>query len=135
LAVAGNFTGLDIPLSPAPLFVCDDGYDGIITDLVLGIVAPGSTNFVNASGQVIWRLGVDYGQAANQALYYFRDYGAVTASIGSLESPTQVAASGGLRFISGQAITIFVNLPTASSSINNAASTVVGVIGGYTYPR
>jgi hypothetical protein len=135
LAVAGNFTGLDIALTPNPLFVCDGGFDGIITDLVLTIVNSGTTGFVNGSGTIIWRVGVDYGQAANQALWYFRDYGAVTVSIGSLEAPTPVAASGGLRFISGQAITIYVNLPASSSSIINPNSTIIGVIGGYTYPR
>lgn len=139
LPVAGNFTGTDIVLQlsgvSGPLFVCDNGYDGIITDLVLGIVNSGSTGFTNASGQIIWRVGVDYGQLTNQALWYYRDYGNVIVSIGSLESPTQVAGNGGLRFISGQAISIFVNLPTASAGIINNNSTIIGLIGGYTYPR
>jgi hypothetical protein len=141
LPVFGNTTGTDtaLLLQPnnvvAPLFVCDTGYDGIITDLVLGIIPPagGGTGFTNASGEIVWRVGVDFGQAPNLALYYFRDYGNVIVSIGSLEAPTPVAASGGLRFISGQAITIYVNMPTPST-LNNAA-TIVGVIGGYTYPR
>jgi hypothetical protein len=139
LPVAGNFTGVDIVLQlngvSGPLFVCDTGYDGIITDLVLGIVASGSTGFTNASGQIIWRVGVDYGQATNQALWYYRDYGNVMVALGSLESPTQVAGNGGLRFVSGQAISIFVNLPASSVGIINANATIIGLIGGYTYPR
>lgn len=139
LAVAGNFTGLDIQIQfqgvPGPLFQCDNGYDGVITEVVLDIVASGATGFVQASGDVTWRIGVDLGQATNEALWYYRDYGNVTNTIGSLTQPLPLGGSGGLRFISGQKISIYVNLLVAASFRINPNAIVIGSIAGWTYPR
>ena len=137
LPVANNFTGLDTPLQyqgTTPLFLCDNGYDGIITEIVLQVVAPGDTGFVEASGDVTWRVGVDYGQALNTALYYFRDYGQVQTTTGDITGPTQLY-NNGLRFISNQALNVYVNLAIAASNRINPSATILGVLGGWTWPR
>lgn len=139
LGVDGNFTGLDISLLDAngvsgPLFICDTGYDGVITEIVMTITGPGGTGFVSGSGTVIWRLGVDQGQPTNSSLYYFRDYGNVTMALGSLTQPCQFVGNGE-RIISQQRISMWVNLPVASLGIITPGSIIIGAIGGWTYPR
>lgn len=138
LPVAGNFTGLDIPLQfqgvSGAMFECDPGYDGVINSVVLQIASPGVTNFVQGSGLVTWRIGVDAGQVANTSAWYFRDFGNVTTSLGSLDTPFYLIQSG-LRFVSRQLIFIWVNLALAGDGVINVNSTIIGVIGGWTYPR
>lgn len=139
LSVDGNFTGLDISLLDAngtsgPLFICDTGYDGVITEIVMTITGPGGTGFVSGSGSVIWRLGVDQGQPTNSSLYYFRDYGNVTMALGSLTQPSTFVGNGE-RIISQQRISMWVNLPVASLAIITPGSIIIGAVGGWTYPR
>ena len=139
LPVAGNFTGLDIQLQfqgvTGPLFQCDVGYDGVITEVVLDIVSSGATGFVQASGDVTWRVGVDLGQATNEALWYYRDYGNVINTFGSLTQPSELGGAGGLRFISGQKISVYVNLLVAAQFRINPNAVIIGSIAGWTYPR
>jgi hypothetical protein len=139
LPVAGNFTGLDIQLQfqglAGPMFSVDNGFDGIITEVVLDIVSTGATGFVQASGDVTWRIGVDLGQTINTALWYFRDYGNVQTSIGELIQPSQLGGNGGLRIISGQRISIFTNLAPGAIARINPNAVIIGSITGWTYPR
>lgn len=139
LAVAGNFTGLDIQIQfqgiAGPLFQCDNGYDGVITEVVLDVVSAGATGFVQASGDITWRIGVDLGQATNEALWYYRDYGKVINTIGSLTQPAELGGAGGLRFISGQKISVYVNLLPAAAGRINPNAVIIGSIAGWTYPR
>lgn len=138
LPVVGNFTDTDIALifdgTQGPIFECDSGYDGVINSVVLQITAPGSTNFVEGSGAVTWRIGVDVGQVANTSAWYYRDFGNVQSTLGSLDTPYYLIGSG-LRMVARQLITIWVNLASSASGIINANSTIIGVIGGWTYPR
>lgn len=138
LPVAGNFTGIDTPLQfqgvSGALFVCDTGYDGIITEIVLQVVSPNATGFIEASGDVTWRIGVDYGQLANTSLYYFRDYGNVQTTTGDITNPTQLY-NNGLRFISGQALTVWANIMVAAMARLDPNATILGVLGGWTWPR
>lgn len=138
LPVAGNFTGLDVSLTlqgvSGPLFICDNGYDGIITEIVLQAVSPNSTNFVEASGDISWRVGVDFGQLTNTSLYYFRDYGNVQVTTGDHTSPVQLY-NNGLRFISGQALSVWVNLAVSAMGRIDANTTILGILGGWTWPR
>lgn len=139
LPVTGNDTGLDIQLQvgggASSLFLCDTGYDGIITELVLDIVAPAATGFTQASGDITWRVGVDRGQVPNLALWYFRGYGAVTVSTGSLTQPALIAGIGGLRIISGESVSIFVNIAAGAAAHLNPNANIIGSIAGYVYPR
>ena len=138
LPVAGNFTGLDIALIfdgiQGPIFECDPGYDGVINSVVLQIAAPSATNFVQGSGTITWRIGVDVGQVPNTSAWYYRDFGNVQTTLGSLDSPFYLFQSG-LRMVSRQLITIWVNLSTLGNGVINNNSTIIGVIGGWTYPR
>lgn len=138
LPVAGNFTGLDLALSfqgvQGTLFECDPGYDGVIDSVVLQIASPGNTNFVQGSGTITWRIGVDVGQVPNTSAWYFRDFGNVTTTLGSLDTPYYLIGSG-LRIVSRQLITIWTNLAVAGDGIINVNATIIGVIGGWTYPR
>lgn len=139
LPVTGNDTGVDIQLqlngATSPLFICDTGYDGIITELVLDIVAPAATGFTQASGDITWRVGVNRGQVSNLALWYFRGYGAVTVSTGSLVQPALIAGIGGFRIISGESISIFVNIALGAAAHLNPNANIIGSIAGYVYPR
>lgn len=138
LPVFGNFTGIDTALIfqgvQGPIFECDSGYDGVINSVVLQISNNGSTGFVQGSGNLSWRIGVDVGQVANTSAWYYRDFGNVQTTLGSLDTPYYLVGSG-LRFVSRQLITIWINIATAASGIINANSTIIGVIGGWTYPR
>lgn len=138
LTGASNFTGLDIPLQfqgvSGPLFRCDNGYDGIINEIVLQVASNNASGFVEGSGDVTWRIGVDFGQVTNQSLYYFRDYGQVQTTTGNIQSYAQLY-NNGLRFISGQYLFVYVNLAVAAQARIDPNAVILGVLGGWTWPR
>jgi hypothetical protein len=141
LVPPGNQTGTDfninggsaaLPLGTT-LFEVDSGYDGVITEVVFGIISNGSTGFLDGSGLITWRLGIDYGQVDTQALWYPRDYGNITNSTGTLATPTYILGNG-IRIRSREQINIWVNLAVAGIGIINPNALVIGYVGGWTYP-
>jgi hypothetical protein len=123
LPVFGNFTGTNTAVVQMTV---DTGYDGVITDIVCEITAPGATGFVEGSGDIVWRL--------QSNLRWMRDLGNVKVTMGSLTSPG-VVPRGGLRIYSRELITLYVNLPVASSGIINSNANIICSFRGWMYPR
>ena len=136
LPVANNFTGLDTPSNtraPPP--------SSSVIMAMTGSLPKSSSRSWPQGQQDLSRPpgchmagGVDYGQALNTALYYFRDYGQVQTTTGDITGPTQLY-NNGLRFISNQALNVYVNLAIAASNRINPSATILGVLGGWTWPR
>lgn len=123
LPVAGLFDDFDhVVLSErVPL-----GYDGVITDVVCEVTAPGATGFVEGSGDVTWRLAAD-----NR---YLRDMGNLTVTVGSLITPSPIPR-GGLLVYSHNLIQFIVNLTAAAQGNINPNARIVCSITGWWWPR
>ena len=123
IASAIPFTGLDIPV--LDVYV-PNSYDGVITDVVCGITAPGATGFLEGSGDITWRL------SANGR--FLRDMGNIQSSLGSLVTPSPVPR-GGLRVFSRNRIIFSVALAVGAEAVINPAGRIVCSITGWWYPR
>ena len=120
---APPFTGANLPV--LAVFV-PFGYDGVISDVVFNITAPGATGFIDGSGDITWRLSAD-GR-------YLRDLGNVQTAIGSLITPSPVPR-GGLRVYSRDKLLVTAAFtPGAEPKINPSARIVVSITGWF-YPR
>jgi hypothetical protein len=117
------FTGLDVPVLELRVPV---GYDGVITDLVCEVVAPGATGFVEGSGDVVWRL------SANGR--FLRDLGDIRVTLGSLVTPSPTPR-GALRVFTQNLVSFTVALaPGAEARIDPNAKIVCSVTGWF-WPR
>lgn len=123
LPVAGNFTGLDIPVVT---LIVDKGYDGVISDLVSVITAIGPTGFAEGSGDISWRLFINRRPV--------RDLGNIQTSMGSMLSPGYSGLNR-IRLFSGQTVTLFVNLSPAAIVRITPAARIICSLNGYFYPR
>lgn len=101
------------------------GYDGVIDTIVCNIQPTASSNFVEGSGMLVWRLD------ANGR--YLRDVGNIQFSLGSLSAPVPTTNSG-LRIYSGNIVTFSVVFNASGSGINPAAVIVCAAFG-WVYPR
>lgn len=102
------------------------GYNGVITDVVCGLLATGSTGFVEGSGDVTWRLAAD-GR-------YLRDMGNLQVSVGSLTSPSPVPR-GGLLVYSNNLINFYVSMAVGAEGNINPQARVMCSIAGWWWPR
>lgn len=102
------------------------GYDGVITDVVCGMTAPGATGFVEGSGDITWRI------SSNRR--YLRDLGEIQSSLGSLVTPSPVPR-GGLRVFSRNLIQFFVAFTPGAAGNLNPLGRIVCSITGWWYPR
>lgn len=98
-------------------FNCPQGYDGVIKEYNLNFAGGG---FVQGSGTIVWRILLDG--------IPIRNFSNITNEKGSPEQPRNIR--GGIRFFSGQTITIIVN----HVSDNTLAGDVICGIGGWIYP-
>lgn len=97
------------------------GFDGTIASLVVSCTDPA---FINASGQVTWRLQVND--------YWVPDCGAITSNLGNLQAPFEV---GFVRLTSDQLVTFYVNVSTAGEAALAPTSYLTAALIGWTYPR
>jgi hypothetical protein len=122
LAVPAN---LNVDLTVMTVVV-PKGYNGVITDVVCEIAAPGGTGFVEGSTDIIWRL-----TASNR---YLRDLGKVTTTLGSLVTPNPVPR-GGLKVLSDNVLTFTVSFGNNALVTINPNGIVICSITGWFYPR
>jgi hypothetical protein len=117
-----------VPPGQTSLLTVPLGYDGIITDMVCELTAPGSqsTGFVEGSGDVIWRLNIQ-GRFA-------RDFGNIITTLGSLVYPSPVPR-GGIRVWSGNVVNFEVVFGNNAQTTLNPAATVICSVTGWVYPR
>lgn len=98
------------------------GYDGIILgnfQLFTG------QNFVEGSGDIIWRLKIN--------LHYARDWGNLPVSLGSLQTLSPV--EGGVYILSGDLITYQVNAVNTSGLLTPGLGRIICGLYGFFYPR
>jgi hypothetical protein len=98
------------------------GYDGLLTGiwwLYSGI------NFVQGSGDIIWRVQV------NQR--YVKDLSNVLFQLGNPKTP--IPLTEGVILFSGQTVRIVVNVPNLSGQIQVGASTISAGLLGFYWPR
>jgi len=109
------------------------GYDGIITDVVCELAAPGNqaTGFTEGSGDVIWRLRIT---SPNSNARFARDYGNIQTTLGSLVYPSPVPR-GGIRIFSGNIVTFTVTFANNAQSTINTADRVICSVSGWIYPK
>jgi hypothetical protein len=98
------------------------GFDGVIISTVNLYTG---TGFEEGSGDLTWRIKL------NQR--YVKDYGAITTSIGSLQTPYNIN-SGAIRIQSRQLVQYIVNRSVASGGNLNGGRIVCGLFGWY-WPR
>jgi hypothetical protein len=99
------------------------GWDGVINGIVNRVIGIG---FTEGSGEVFWRL--------QSNLRYFRDYGAITTSLGDLTNPCTLYG-GGYRVYSGQNIHYIVQLTAAGQAAIDPNALILCSLSGWTYPR
>jgi hypothetical protein len=123
VSTAVPFTGLDVLVLSERVPI---GYDGVITDVVCNILAPGGTGFVDGSGDITWRLAAD-GR-------FLRDNGNLKVQVGSLTTPSPVPR-GILRVYSHDLLQLFANFAVGAEVRINPNAFIVCSITGWYYPR
>lgn len=99
------------------------GYDGRVTGYFHLYTGP---NFVEASGDLIWRVRLN--------LYYVRNMGNMLTTQGS--SINLTPAEGGPRIFSGQFFKYQVNAPNTSGALPGpGVGNIICGLRGYYYPR
>lgn len=102
-------------------WVVQQGYDGLLNRVVLDY--EGQSTFQNFSGNIVWRVKVNY--------RYAKNLGNVQYNYGSLENQMDTPGFG-VRLVSGQTVSIFAAIPNGAP-INDGI--VVAGTFGWTYPR
>lgn len=125
VSTAVPFTGLDVTVLTERVPV---GYDGVISDIVCNIIAPGggAGGFVDGSGDITWRLEAD-----NR---FLRDMGNLKVQVGSLTAPSPVSR-GMLRVYSHDLLKFVVNFAVGAEVRIDPAAFIVCSITGWYYPR
>ena len=103
-------------------FLVPVGYDGVIVSTVNEYTGMG---FAEGSGDLTWRIQLNY--------RYVKDYGNITTTIGSLQTPYNIN-SGAIRLKSRQLVQFFVNRSVASLGNLNGGRIICGLFGWF-YPR
>jgi len=99
------------------------GWDGVINGLVDRVIGVG---FIEGSGYVYWRI--------RSNLRFFKDYGAISTSLGDLTNPCTLYG-GGYRIYSGQNISYLVNLTAAGQAAIDPNALILCSLSGWIYPR
>lgn len=123
-----NVDNLVLPPNHDSLLTVPIGYDGVITDLVCEVTAPGNqaTGFIEGSDDITWRLSIG-GRFA-------RDFGNIKVTIGSLIYPSPVPR-GGIRIWSGDIINFIAVFSNNAQTTLNPSATIICSITGWVYPR
>lgn len=98
------------------------GFDGLLTgvfQMYQGL------NFVQGSGDIVWRIQVDQ--------HYVKDWGASMFALGSPQEP--IPMTEGMIIFSGQTVRYIVNVPNLSGLIQVGQSTIVAGLLGFFWPR
>lgn len=110
---------------PVPL-----GYDGIITGQQNGYINVGSGQFLEGSGDIVWRIAVNQ----DTALRYLKDCGAILFSLGQINNLQTVP--GGMRLYSGNTVTLITSAPNTSGSLPPPGTgQIFAGLHGWFYPR
>lgn len=96
-----------------------DGYDGVIRRLSNNYTGP---NFVQGSGQILWRLLIDQ--------MVVKNYGRITIEMGSPQWPRE---TDGILLRSGQVVRYVVNV--SDPVLAGSASGIICSLGGYFWPK
>ena len=99
------------------------GYDGIL--VALTNVWTG-TGFVEASGDITWRVQID-----RRWIPY---YDTILTTLGTLAVPFDVVGQG-IPLVSGQLVQYFANFAVGSDARLNAGGMTVCAVTGYIWPR
>lgn len=99
--------------------VAPDGYDGVIRRLSNNYTGP---NFVQGSGQIIWRLLIDQ--------MVVKNYGQITIEMGSPQWPRE---TDGILLRSGQVVRYMVSI--SDPALAGSAGGVICALGGYFWPK
>ena len=116
------FTGVDLAVLTTRV---PYGYDGIVEEIVCGMVSTSGATFTEGSGDVAFRLSADY--------RFLRDQGNLTLSTGSIREQGQMR--GNWKVYSGNLLKFVVNFAIGAESRVNPDARVVCAIRGYFYPR
>lgn len=103
-------------------FLVPLGFDGVIVSTVNIYTGMG---FAEGSGDLTWRIQINE--------RYVKDYGAITTSIGSLQTPYNIN-SGAIRLQSRQLVQCIVSASVAAAGNLNGGRIICGLFG-WTYPR
>jgi hypothetical protein len=103
-------------------FRVPEGYDGLLSGTFWGY---SGTGFSQGSGDLIFRI--------KRNLVYLKDLSNVPFLLGSPQLP--VAMTQGAFLLSGQVVSLIVNVPNLSGSIQVGASTIFGGLLGFWWPR
>lgn len=116
----GPETGLDILVwsERIPL-----GYDGILVALTN---IWNGTGFVEASGDITWRVKID-----RRFIPY---YDTILTTLGSLSVPFDIVGQG-IPLLSNQLVQYFVNFAVGSDARLNAGGMTICAATGYIWPR
>ncbi len=108
-------------------FRCPNGYDGVLTKVVFGFTGDGH---VEGSGDIVWRIQI--GQR------FARDLGNVQITYGTF-SDAWLAGGASIEIISGQTVTVYVNLQIPTFEGTGPSPISGGMIQagcyGWFYPR
>ena len=117
----------DVTLFSFPVPV---GYDGIILGQANGYINGGFGQFVEGSGDLVWRIQVN----ATGAVRYLKDCGEILVSLGQVNLLQTI--QGGLRVYSGNQVSMVVAAPNTSGNLPAPGiGQVFGVLHGYFWPR
>ena len=103
-------------------FRVPEGYDGLLSGLFWGY---SGTGFAQGSGDLLFRI--------KRNLVYLKDLSNVPFLLGSSKLP--VAMTQGAFLLSGQLVSLIVNVPNLSGSIQIGSSTIFGGLLGFWWPR
>lgn len=99
------------------------GYSGVL--LTVTCLFSG-TGFVEGSGDIVWRVRNNF--------RYFRDLGAVSISLGDLDTPYALEG-GGYRIKSNDIIRLYAQLGAGALGVLDPAGRIIVGITGWIYPH
>jgi hypothetical protein len=99
------------------------GYDGLLVALTN---IWNGTGFVEASGDITWRVKIDQ--------RFIPYYDTILTTLGSLAVPFDIIGQG-IPLLSGQLVQYFVNFAVGSDARLNAGGMTICAATGYVWPR
>lgn len=102
-------------------FRCPVGYQGVLVGHQHQYFGAG---FVQGSGDLLWRIGIDGN--------FPRSMGAMPFEMGSLERPRPLYAP--VRFGESQVITYFIDVPAGSPVATGAGNYTIAALSGFLWP-
>jgi len=106
------------------------GYDGLITAQCNGYINGGVGQFVEGSGDIVWRIPINNVSTRR----YLKDSGAIYFSLG--QSNIFQRITGGYRIYSGNTVSVVALAPNTSGALPGpGVGQVFAGLRGYFFPR